>query len=53
VGKAVHTIAHHLPIKVAALTAYNPDLDPEQKTLQIALNMIATIAEEAQASVKA
>jgi arginase len=53
VEQAVHTIAGYLPIKVAALTAYNPDLDPEQKTLKIALNMIATIAEAAQESAKA
>jgi arginase family enzyme len=48
VERAVHTIAHYLPFKAAALTAYNPDRDPEQKTLQTALNMIATIAEAAQ-----
>jgi arginase len=53
VEQAIHTIAHYLPIKVAVLTAYNPDLDPEQKTLKIALNMIATVAEAAQESVKA
>ena len=53
VEQAVHTLARYLPIKAAALTAYNPDLDPEQKTLQTALNMIATIAEAARESVKA
>lgn len=53
VEQAVHTIAHYLPIKAAALTAYNPDLDPEQKTLQTCLNMIATIADAAQESTKA
>ncbi len=53
VQQAIHTIAHHLPIKVAALTAYNPDLDPEHKTLQVALNMIVTVAEAAQESVNA
>jgi arginase len=48
VEQAIHTITHYLPIKAAALTAYNPDRDPEQKTLQTALNMIATLAEAAQ-----
>lgn len=49
VEQAVRTVARYLPIKVAALTAYNPDLDPEQKTVKIALSMIVTIVEAAQA----
>lgn len=41
------TIVKHFPIKAAALTAYNPERDSEEKTLQIGLRLLMQLAESA------
>lgn len=50
VEQAICTIAKHLPIKAAALTAYNPELDQEEKTLQVGLRLLTLLAESARSS---
>ena len=47
VEHALGTIVKHSPIKAAALTAYNPERDSEEKTLQIGLRLLMQLAESA------
>ncbi len=47
VEHAIRTIMTHLPIKAAALTAYNPERDQEEKTLQVGLRLLMLLAESA------
>jgi len=47
VEHAIGTIVKHFPIKAAALTAYNPERDQEEKTLQIGLRLLIQLAESA------
>jgi len=47
VEHALGTIVKHFPIKAAALTAYNPERDLEEKTLQIGLRLLTLLAESA------
>lgn len=48
VEHALKTIVKHFPIKAAALTAYNPERDSEEKTLQIGLHLLMQLAESTQ-----
>lgn len=45
--RIIDMLGHRFPIRVAALTAYNPDLDREEKTLQAGLRLISQIAQSA------
>ena len=47
VEHALGTIVKHFSIKAAALTAYNPERDSEEKTLQIGLRLLMQLAESA------
>ncbi len=43
--KAIKTIAAHFRIKAAALTAYNPDHEEDEKTLQTGFRLLNVIAD--------
>jgi arginase len=43
--KAIRMIAEEFRIKAAALTAYNPDQEKDEKTLQTGLRLVNIIAE--------
>ncbi len=45
--QAIHALGQRFSIQVAALTAYNPDFDQEEKTLRAGLRLLAQIAESA------
>lgn len=50
VEHAIDTIVTHFPIKAATLTAYNPERDQEEKTLQVGLRLLTLLAESARSS---
>ena len=52
-GQAIMTIGSRFHIQAAAMTAYNPDLDQEDKTLQAGLRLLVQIAESARSSSRA
>ena len=52
-GQAIMTIGSLFHIQAAAITAYNPDLDQEDKTLQAGLHLLVQIAESARSSNRA
>ncbi len=50
--KAIRMIAEKFRIKAAALTAYNPDQEKDEKTLQTGLRLVNIIAEAVANSIK-
>jgi arginase len=50
VEQAVGLITERFLVRAAALTAYNPDYDPENKTLQAGLRLMSAIIKAASAS---
>ncbi len=51
--QAIRALGQRLPIQAAAMTAYNPDFDQEDKTLQAGLRLLVQIAESAAGSSRA
>ncbi|WP_165423792.1 arginase family protein [Ktedonosporobacter rubrisoli] len=47
VEQALHMIAKRFHVKAAALTAYNPELDREDKTLRVGMHLLSVLAESA------
>jgi arginase len=47
VEQIIRLVAETMPIKAAAMTSYNPEFDPEDKTLRAGLHMLTVIADAA------
>jgi hypothetical protein len=52
-AQAIHALGQRFPLQVAAMTAYDPDSDNDEKTLQTGLRLLLAIAQSAAASRRA
>jgi arginase len=48
-GEALEAVAGSFRVRAAAVTTYNPDLDPDERTLRAALRVVEVLASESHA----